>query len=214
MDDDGEKQQIPLGGVQILLFVSCMRLDVGCQTVVLDTAVLPLTLSLLPRIDSFLRDLVSSGVCQIQVDDGELALWKKVLPWYAERCRDYEHRDKCEYCLGKMAGVHDAANVLCSCGEGKLDKEFMTGLKGWRQVARFCTRAAISPLFSDPIVDMPYDPVQEGKILEATCATCGKAESAAGGKLSKCGGCKEVKYCSPGRQQKDWKGHERQCKKI
>jgi hypothetical protein len=51
------------GGIHFLIFVSCMRLDLGSQTVVLDTGVLPITRSLVPRITRFLRAVTERGFC-------------------------------------------------------------------------------------------------------------------------------------------------------
>jgi hypothetical protein len=42
------------GGVHVLIFVSCIRLDLGNQTVSLDAAVLPFTKNLVVRIGKFL----------------------------------------------------------------------------------------------------------------------------------------------------------------
>ena len=76
------------GGVHILFFVSSLRLDLSNRTVVLDTAVLPLHDTLMPRIASFLRTLTNNGgLCQIRVTEAEMRVWKQVLPALVERGR-------------------------------------------------------------------------------------------------------------------------------
>jgi hypothetical protein len=64
------------GGVHFLIFVSCMRLDLGSQTVVLDTGVLPIIRSLVPRVVRFLRAVTGRGFCSIKVDNDGLELWR------------------------------------------------------------------------------------------------------------------------------------------
>jgi hypothetical protein len=77
------------GRIQILIFVSCLRLDLPNHTVVLDCALLPLEDRLMPHIGRIFGALALSavGICQIQVNDDELTLWKENLPVIVERCR-------------------------------------------------------------------------------------------------------------------------------
>jgi hypothetical protein len=74
------------GGVHMLFFVSCLRLEIANHTVVLDSAVLPLTDQLVPQIHSFLAALSGMGLFHINVGDYELRFWKAVLPALVERC--------------------------------------------------------------------------------------------------------------------------------
>ncbi|KAF1844445.1 uncharacterized protein K460DRAFT_358043 [Cucurbitaria berberidis CBS 394.84] len=202
------------GGVHILIFVSCMRLDIGSQTVVLDTAVLPLTKSLVSKIGSFLAAISNRGFCSIKVDGKELDLWRQILPSFAERCRTWEHRSSCDYTNAKSQRTKEANDVFCSCGRGLLPKDFITGVANWSDVARYTTRAAISPIFSVPVVDPPYEGLPTpGPSNTMSCRTCGKDEEAHGGKLLKCSACHEAKYCSSKCQQADWKKHKSSCKK-
>lgn len=44
------------------------------------------------------------------------------------------------------------------------------------------------------------------------CMNCSKGENEEGVVLSKCGGCKEISYCSIECQRADWKNHKQLCK--
>jgi hypothetical protein len=81
----------------MLFFISCLRLEIANHTVVLDSAVLPLTDQLVPQIRPFLAALSGMGVRHIDVGDDESRLWRIVLPALVERCRQWEHRSSCEY---------------------------------------------------------------------------------------------------------------------
>ncbi|KAH7130048.1 hypothetical protein B0J11DRAFT_612756 [Dendryphion nanum] len=202
------------GGTQILIFVSCMRLDLGSQTVVLDCAALPLTQSLASKIRNFLVRITEMGICNIMVDEEELNLWKQVFPSLAERCRSWRHGSSCEYARGtNQQGV----NFLCSCGHGILPDKFITGIPNFSQVIRYTTRVAISPIFSVPIADAPFDGATEtASFSSATCRGCGISEAANGKALLKCSRCLIAKYCSVKCQRADWKQHKHSCsvKKI
>lgn len=200
------------GGVHVLIFVSCVRLDVGSQTVVLDAAVLPLTKSLVSRIGRFLSFIATRGICSIKVDADELSLWRQILPSFAERCRTWQHKPSCELVHGVVCTTKDANDVFCSCGKGKLPVGFIKDIPNWRDVVEFTTRTAISPIFSVPVVDPPFDGGVEHKLAHPPgCATCGEVEASVGGKLFKCSGCHIAKYCSRDCQTRNWRSHKEQC---
>lgn len=52
------------GGIHVLIFVSCIKLDLGSQTVLLDAAVPPLTRDLVVRIGKFLQAIAAAGFVQ------------------------------------------------------------------------------------------------------------------------------------------------------
>ena len=85
------------GGIYVLVFVSCLRLDLANHTVVLDAAILPLTDFLVLQIHSFLAALSDLGICLIKSNDDELKVWKEMIPAWVERCRMWAHRPSCEY---------------------------------------------------------------------------------------------------------------------
>ena len=207
------------GGVHVLVFVSCLRLDIANHTVVLDAAILPLTNGLMPHIHNFLVALTDAGICQIQVDSDELRLWKQVIPAMTERCRQWAHRSSCDY-LGRSQiplSVENGQTPICSCGNGTLPAKFISDIPDWDSVSRYAVRAAISPSFSVPFVE-PVGPVHGGLGITTPsgphadlCKVCGRGKSSSGTNLLKCGRCHGVKYCSAGCQRADWKEHKKIC---
>jgi hypothetical protein len=202
------------GGVHILIFVSSMRLDLGSQTVVLDTAVLPLTRSLVPRIGRFLSAITQKGFCSIKVDGEELKLWRQTLPLFAERCRVWHHHPTCDHVAGlEHRTEHDINDVLCACGRGSLPEDFVVDVPNWTDIAGLVTGAAISPIYSVPMVDPPFDGSLTSNPAQRGCTTCGKGEIDGGGQLLKCSVCRTTKYCSLSCQKSDWKSHKRICQR-
>lgn len=59
-----------------------------------------------------------------------------------------------------------------------------------------------------------YDPAREFP-LASSCAKCNDEKTARKDfKMSRCGGCKLTRYCSPGCQKADWPRHKRTCKIV
>ncbi|KAK3997939.1 hypothetical protein QBC44DRAFT_314681 [Cladorrhinum sp. PSN332] len=215
-------------GVNMLFFISAIRLDSAHGGVVLDAAIIPFTKSLVDSgvLEEFLLILRTLECCTINVDDAEILLWKKCLPALAERCRTWEHdKHKCEYIKQGQAPVslEDGGRVLCSCGEGKVPENFIT-LPEWETAAKYATRVAISPVYASPVVEELVDPqlvndmkrqgqeIQGQEIVEVErCRNCGKSEENDGVTLKKCMRCQAVKYCSGACQKKDWKKHRAEC---
>jgi hypothetical protein len=76
------------GGVHLIIFCFLPGLDMADHTVMLDSAVLPWTDCLMPKLKPFLAALSAMyGFCAINVGDDELRLWKDVLFTLVERCR-------------------------------------------------------------------------------------------------------------------------------
>lgn len=201
------------GGIHILIFVSGMRLNLGSQTVVLDMAVLPITKSIVPRIRRFLTEIQEREFCRIRVDGDELKLSRQTLPSLAERCRIWHHHPACDHTSRSKRWTKDDINdVFCDCGRGIIAEDFVVDVPNWADVAGLVTGAAISPVFSVPIVDPPLD-VFSANPAQGGCTACGKREATDGGKLLKCSACHMTKYCCPSCQRSDWKSHKRFCKK-
>lgn len=210
------------GGIHMLIFVSAIRLDPAAGSVVLDAAVLPFTLDLVTskEMEPFLLLTRTLEICSTKVNDDELVLWKKALPALAERARTWSHGEKCEYAkTGSIPlSLEPGEQPLCSCGKGKLPKDFLS-LPEWDRAAKHATRVAISPTFAVPFVEDVVDMKaweQGGRRLETPgekCAACGAKEgnSAQGGQLRRCKRCMRVRYCSAECQKKDWKKHRGEC---
>lgn len=213
----------PEKGIVILIFIQCIRIDAAAGSVVADAAILPLTLDLVlsKKLEDFFLVLRELEICAITVNDEELRLWKQVIPDMVERCRTWNHTADCEY---KKPGaeipltMETGKQLLCSCGNGKLPENYMK-IPGWDLASRYAVRAAISPTFSVPFIEdivntdglQPGHGVQEMTAASDKCRSCGKAKTAAGGKLMQCARCKEVAYCSKECQKADWKKHRQEC---
>ncbi|KAK7969968.1 MYND finger [Apiospora saccharicola] len=213
----------PEKGIVLLIFVQCIRIDAAAGSVVADAAILPLTLDIVlsKKLEDFFLVLRELEICAITVNDEELRLWKQVIPDMVERCRTWNHTADCEY---KKPGakipltMETGKQLLCSCGNGKLPANYMK-IPGWDLASKYAVRAAISPTFSVPFVEDivntdglgPGRGVQEMTAASEKCRSCGKAKTAAGGKLMQCARCKEVAYCSKECQKADWKKHRQEC---
>ena len=176
------------GGIHILVFVSCLRLDLGNHTVVLDVALLPLNNQLVPRIHSFLAALSGMGLCTINADDDEMRLWKQVIPAWVERCRQWEHRPSCEYMAKSQIplSLENGQTPICACGDGKLPPKFISSVPKWDSVSKYAVRAAISPSFSVPFVEQVFEPEGAEGLGDANrerCNFCAKDKSSRGANL-------------------------------
>ena len=208
------------GGVHILVFVSCLRLDLANHTVVLDAAILPLHEPLMPYLRSFLEKLTGTELCTVIVDDDELRLWKEMIPAWVERCRQWGHRPSCEY-LSKSRiplSVEHGQNPICSCGERTLPSRYSFDVPRWKLAAKYAVQAAISPSFSVPFVEQSFEgnkiTTEPAALCETGCRLCGKGNSEDGRKgLLRCSRCLAVRYCSVECQRADWKEHKKVCKK-
>jgi MYND finger len=226
------------GGVHVLLIVSALKLDIANHTVILDTAVLPLSHKPLgdSKVQKFLGGLQSTTqLCSINVTDKELRLWKHILPALAERCRTWKHKpESCEYLLaGEIPapkGLEDGNTPLCSCGNGQLPEKFMEALKIPHLeyvLQKYATRIAISPIFAVPYVedcflrDMPRGSggsLGSGSHLPTgglQCNACGsdkkREANATSQALLTCMRCKLARYCSKECQKVDWEEHKTAC---
>lgn len=199
--------------VQVLFFLSAIRLDVAAGSVVLDAAVLPLTTDLinskkLRRIfKAWQRDICGG----LKVDDAELVLWKKILPALVERARTWSHKETCEYAATKKIPLSTVPHeqCICSCGQGVLPENFCN-VPGWATVAPYATRVAINPSCSVPLVEDVYE-ISNVPEPVAQCANCGATEAEDGGALKKCKRCLETMYCGPQCQKQDWARHRKDC---
>lgn len=141
------------GGVHMLIFVSSLRLDMSCQHVVLDVAVLPLSLDTIPKMVPLLNTIQQRGFLSITVDKSELLQWKHALPAMVERCRDWNHKPSCEYLTSSKVpiSVEFGQQPLCSCGKGRFPRSYKIALPGiWKEMSKHAVRAAIAPVFPYP----------------------------------------------------------------
>ncbi|KAI1612183.1 hypothetical protein EDD36DRAFT_277223 [Exophiala viscosa] len=220
--------------MQYLICVSSIRIDISSHSIVLDAALLPITKQNEHATANFLGARLQSNLQAIEIDENELAVWQHVLPAFAERCRDWQHRHFCEYDKAEASvplSTERGEDALCSCGRGKFPKGYNQHILGWDKITQHCTRIAITPLFPVPFVEKVLDLAaitdknqepSEEEFDETTmanmlngkkgCWNCGKE----GVKLLKCGKCMVAEYCSKDCQRSAWKekGHKQACQQI
>ncbi|KIW26336.1 uncharacterized protein PV07_09436 [Cladophialophora immunda] len=207
------------GGVHISFFVSSLRLDLSNRTVVLDTAVLPLQDTLIPRIALFLGSLTKNGgFCQIRATEAEMRVWKQVLPGLVERTRNWSHNAECEYLAERRVqlSVEKGQKLLCSCGDGSIPSGFVTSIPNWRKVAKYTVRAAISSCFSAAMFEGGSDSDELEKEARENkakaCLSCGRDTAVNGSGLLNCARCQQAKHYFRECQRTDWKKHKVICR--
>lgn len=173
-----------------IFFISDFRFDLHSHTIICDAHVLPLTHELMPKIENVFAKLVNSDdVVSVTVQEGEMHMWKQLLPALVERCRSWKHRGNCEYQLQRKVPLTEMMeeDPLCSCGRGK-NAEAMSKVALWSKLAPHVTRIALSPLFAVSYLEaVGRDPTAHRCLV---CRGRGKP------KLMMCTGCKKVRYCS------------------
>lgn len=194
---------------QIVIFVQDILLHGAEASIVMDAAVLPLTEQLLNsgKLKTFLKKLSKQQVCAIDVNDELLALWKRVLPAFAERCRTWLHGPNCEYkepgATVPLTTTH-GEQFMCSCGNGQFDPSGFTNVPGWDKIAsKHAVRVAISPTFPVPFVE---------EVVDTSCRSCGATKPKDGVSSLICKRCKDTIYCSWECYRDDEKRHlEKDC---
>lgn len=138
----------------VLIYPSCMRLDLNTRAVVLDAAVLPWTKGMNREIPKLLKPN-SNGLTREVVDNSVLLFWKYALAAYVESCRTWEHLATCAYrTKGRVPiSTNLGAPVLCSCGVGKFPGGYEIDHPEKEQLLKFCTRAAIQLCFPSPFFE-------------------------------------------------------------
>ncbi len=221
------------GGLHIIFFVSCLRIDSANLTVVLDSAVLPLTQQILPQIHTFLAEIPEMAMELIDVDDHTLKIWKLLLPALVERSRQWEHHSSCEYRTHSQIplSVDFGRPIVCSCGNGKLPPDFIPGVPQWDLISKHAVRAAIAPSFSvhcledTPAQDTPQVTSPEKAIANGGASSSAQREEDAEVAVNQCrrytsrdainvrhfghfGRCDQVKYRSTECQVVDLASHK------
>ncbi|KAJ3839140.1 hypothetical protein F5878DRAFT_680019 [Lentinula raphanica] len=187
-----------------MLFVNGLRYDQSAHTVVCDAFILPSLAKVHTdrnNVPPFAKLIDAGDVCHDPLVEGELTLWKHLIPAFVERCRSWSHGANCEYkAMGRIPLTEEMdENPICSCGEGKNVDE-MSKVALWKPFARYATRIAISPLFAVSYLEPILRDINSRRCL--CCRKKGKFE---------CGGCRKVRYCSQECQRKDWAAHKKKC---
>jgi hypothetical protein len=160
---------------EIAIFVNGMYVDTNARTYILEAHILPLgTVSGVPKLERSLENLHKKAV-PIRMSREQFSLWAHYLRAAAERGRNWEHKDDCQF----NTSGDEARAIVCSCGQGKAGESF--GSREWEAFGGYVTRLTIMPIFLPSFL--------EGRRLEK-CLVCGKD-----GKMS-CSQCKKAMYCS------------------
>ncbi|KAG8755748.1 hypothetical protein FRC11_005812 [Ceratobasidium sp. 423] len=209
-----EKSQ---GGIYVLLLIGNIRLDLASSTIVLDTAVIPLSNDRLDALSPGIQDIVDSKtLLQGNTVGHEVEAWKRLIPAFVERCRNWSHLPNCEYkSQGRvpLSTVYDE-NPICSCGQGIGFTSTEWNVPEWKHLLPFATRAAICPIF--PVSYLERVAGHHSEPREATMnkpvAVCWACGGPGNPTLSACSRCQKARYCSVACQKRDWKAHKGYCK--
>ncbi|KDN44038.1 hypothetical protein RSAG8_05770, partial [Rhizoctonia solani AG-8 WAC10335] len=139
------------GGIYVLLLIGAIKLDSASLTIVLDTAIIPLSNERMPVLMPEIQKIYdTANLAQVSTVGHEVTAWKKLIPAFAERCRNWSHRPNCEYkSQGRVpiSTVFDK-NPICTCGQGIGFRSPEWRAPEWKSLLPFATRAAISPIYS------------------------------------------------------------------
>ncbi|OJD10987.1 hypothetical protein AJ78_08148 [Emergomyces pasteurianus Ep9510] len=201
-------------GLQLLFFRSSVRLDMSNHTLALEVAIIPLPLDMDMEMSmgSFITRLVMDGSAVMVINEEELKLWKRLLPTFVERCREWKHKPTCEYKTeSRIPRSVEFHSALCSCGNGIFPPNFISAFPEWEMVSKYAVRGLIPLLFTLPYLD-PKDNLDEGeKAKQNRCEACGAEKSVHGRALLSCSQCNLVRYCSSKCQRTHWKVHRKTC---
>src|SRR5271155_5516842 len=150
---------------ELAVVVTGLFLDNNSHSVVAEGYVLPLMN--VPHTDT-VNKLISSPH-NILVPPDSYTLFKKVLRAMAERCRDWEHSESCEFLTDEGFSVKEGRSPFCSCGVGKVQRSFRTGQ--WKEISDYVTRVAITPIFSVPYIE-PSKSVTSGIYSNIVLSEC------------------------------------------
>ncbi|KAF8595856.1 hypothetical protein BDV93DRAFT_455988, partial [Ceratobasidium sp. AG-I] len=196
-------------GVYTVVMIGGIRLDLAASTVVLDAAIVPLSMEKMPLLLPGVRALHAhdKGYEQLITQGAEATAWKKLLPAFVERCRTWSHTPNCEYAAhgGVPLSLEVERSPICSCGQGIGFEAAEWDISWWKGLLPYATRAAISPIFA-----VSYLESNANSHSETACWSCGGPGQP---NLLSCGKCKKARYCSSTCQLQDWKGgHKKACK--
>jgi MYND finger len=181
--------------------------DDTMDTVVIEAHVLVVTSRIIENHGREIEMLCKNSIKVIVGEEG-MKFWRATLPGMAERCRDWEHKDICEYMRDILGHLEREESPICSCGMDMLALELLE-MKMSPQFLSCLTRVAISPLYAAPYVEETRGDIdrKSGGATNASesCRICNKKGS------RKCARCMEARYCSKECQVKDWKVHKKTC---
>lgn len=165
----------------IVLFLSRLHWDVARRTVVWDAAVVVVSTATGEALRDNIPQEAPPRVCLFLLRSDEAAVWRGVLPAWAERCRSsslaspssspsasassssssWDHRANCAY---RNAGPNDTwqapvswdrdGDILCDCGKGVFPDNWAHDdlpLPLWAGLKQHAVRVAIVPVFASAL---------------------------------------------------------------
>ena len=198
------------------IFVTVLHLDLASHGFVIDAQGLtPLECMVHKVIDTLTA--IHTEARLIRLYRGEVVVWKRLLPAFAEWCRTWKHGGNCKYLGGReiQLSLEYDGDPLCSCGKGKDVTSKFRKEKVWSSAIPYVTRIAISPLYGVPYmknVSRFTSGLAAAKTLEPEkwCQKCGGLGKP---KLFVCSRCKGASDYSTDCQKVDWKTHKGTCHK-
>jgi hypothetical protein len=217
-----------MGGIDTLIFVTELRLDLASHTVIADACVLPLTRTLLENssLKRHLGQIILGQPHIIEMVGTIVEAWKSLIVAWVERCRRWKHADNCEYLSSGNGAVSIPISTqyrtvpICGCGRGRDVHEFKRSFGQWKDLAPFLTRMAISPLFFAsymergvrlPSIETSVEEALHQQSLSVASHRCALCKGEGKPKLLVCSKCKQIRYCSSSCQKADWRGHKTTC---
>jgi len=210
-----------LHGAVAIVMIHAIRMDLSNQTVFLDAAVISM-LNILPKeCTAAVEGLADADMVTFKVSDQEALFWKHLLPAFAERCRQWQHKPSCEYKQQDMIPICTVPeeSFMCSCGLGTFPDAYLENIEAFKSLARFSIRVAIPVIYPSPVSRdssaSPTNTTEPSHPKQDCCNVCSARKSSDGKPLQKCAGCKVTLYCSSACQKKDWKkGHKQLCSQL
>jgi hypothetical protein len=140
-----------------LIFVDRLRLDVANQTVFIDAACIPIYDSIYAQVLGALMDpsiLKTMKMVDIKPSKFGASFWKHRLPAYAERCRAWKHKPKCEYKdrARTLSLLNGTKKFMCGCGFGVFPEGYLGNWKQFKNISRLAIRVAIPIISHQPSV--------------------------------------------------------------
>ncbi|KAH7314010.1 hypothetical protein B0J17DRAFT_773410 [Rhizoctonia solani] len=203
-------------GIYAILLVGGIRLDTASFTIAIDAAVVPLSRLRMPQMMTAVENLHKArNLVKINTIGHEVTAWKRLMPAFVERCRNWSHKLKCEYIKKEQIPLSTAMdlNPICTCGQGIGFGTPEWEVPEWKDLLPFATRAALCPIFS-----LPYIERVAGSLMESSnggaakpIGVCWACNGPGKPNLSACGRCKQARYCSVECQRQHWKAHKKDC---
>jgi len=208
-----------------LIFVADLRLDLASHTIVADACILPFTNDIPGNVSQIFSKLKQGELIKIKTVGEETKAWKRLLPAFVERCREWKHGDSCEYIAHGAVplSLELGESPICSCGQG-VGVDSFRKVREWVGVAEYVTRAAIGPFFAVSYLDSVAKDIlspqpttvvssQVEEVRTAAAADrCAKCFGSGKPQLLQCSKCKNVAYCGSACQRGDWKRHKLECR--